>query len=349
MDNPIVSVITVAKGSCLFLEETIASVLGQTFTDFEWIFIDGGIGESAKSILMQYAFLDKRIKIFKQTEAGLSPARNQAFAMSTGKYCAVADSDDLYFPNRLEKQVIFLENHPEISLCGSWIKTIGEDHNEVWKTPIVDATIRSSLIFHNPIHHSSVMWRRKDILNSGLLYELDSAEDYDLWLRLSKFIRFANIPEVLVHYRIHPNQHSIYSAEKGIVQKNTLFIRLLQINALEIKPTDQEIDTHEKLSRGEFQQDDDFVRKAEAWLLKLRTANHKRQLYPEPQFNQLLATRWYSVCLNTKPTQNTLIKFLISPLNYGLDNGIPQKKELVLGFLRILKHFVTKHLPQEFG
>jgi hypothetical protein len=105
---------------------------------------------------------------------------------------------------------------------------------------------------------------------------------------------------------------------------------------LEIEPTEQEINTHQKLSLGQFQQDDAFVKKAEAWLLKLRTANHKRQLYPEPQFNQLLATRWYSVCLNTKSAQNIPIKFLSSPLNYGLNTGILQEIKTVLRFFKEL-------------
>jgi hypothetical protein len=328
---------TVAKGNCLFLEETIASVLGQTFTDFEWIFIDDGIGEAAKNLLLRYASSDQRIKIFKQVEAGLSPARNQAAAMSIGKYCAVADSDDLLLPNRLEKQVDFLEKHPEISICGSWIKTFGGKYAEVRKPPLDDASIRAFLMFGSPFAHSTVMWRRQDILKTGLRYELDSAEDYDLWVRLSKYIRFANLSEVLVRYRIHPDQHSNFAENSGIFFKNALITWLFQIKALGIDPTEQEINTHQKISLGQLNQEPAFIEKAEAWLLKLRTANENQKLYPEPQFKQLLAIQWYSVCLGTKNVETNLpVKFLSSPLNHDLDTDILQIIKPVLRFFKIV-------------
>ncbi len=340
MGSPTVSVMTVVKGECLFLEETIVSVLGQTFSDFEWVFIEDEIGESAKKILLRYAASDQRIKIFNQIKAGLSSARNQAVTMSTGKYCAVADSDDVFLPNRLEKQVDFLENRPDISLCGAWIKTFGGKHDEVRKTPVDDAAIRASLIFNNPFAHSTVVWRRQDILHTGQQYELDSAEDYDLWVRLSKFIHFANLSEILVLYRIHPDQHSNFTENNGLFLNSTLLIRTRQIKALKIEPTKQEIDTHQKISLGQLQQDDAFVKKTETWLLKLRIANQKQRLYPEPQFKQLLASQWYWACLKAPSIQNIPTKYLSSPLNYDLDAGIPQKIRFVLRFFKILIRFV---------
>ena len=335
MDSPTLSVMTIAKGSCLFLEETLASILRQTFTDFEWVIVDGGVAEPAKSLLLQYASLDRRIRILKQIDPGLSPARNQAFAMSTGKYCAITDSDDLSLPNRFKKQVDFLERHPDISLCGSWLRTIGGKNNEIRKTPVADAAIRASLVFNSPIAHSTVMWRRQDILNTGLHYELDSAEDYDLWCRLSRTIHFANLPEVLVLYRIHPEQHSNLTEKNGVFFKNTLRIRLNQLRTLKIEPTEQEIDIHQKISLGQFQKDDAFLKKAEAWLLKLRIANYKQQIYPEPQFKQYLGTQWYWICLRVKSAKNIPMRYLNSPIHRDLDAGGLHRIKFVLRFMRL--------------
>lgn len=335
MSVPVVSIMTPVRGASPYLEETLTSLLSQTLQDFEWIVIDGGLKEPGKSLLEDVSARDKRIKVFEQTTPGLSEARNQAMALASGTYCAVADGDDVSLPLRLKKEVAFLVTHPEIGLCGSWLKTFGAGRDEIRKTPLEDAAIRSLMIFACPFAHSTVMWKRELVERTGLRYRLGSAEDYDLWVRLAPFVRFANIPEVLVGYRIHSDQHSQYAERSGLFDRSAIQIWVPQIKALGIEPTEMEIETHRKLSTGRYGQETEaFVRNAEAWLLRLRTANQQGKRYPELEFNQTLAEYWWYVCSGVVAAPNLSIQFLLSPLNRSGYAGMLRVAKLGYRFAR---------------
>jgi hypothetical protein len=128
--------------------------------------------------------------------------------MARGKYIARMDSDDISAPNRLEVQVDYLEQHPDIDLCSCGMNLFGAMEDQ-WIRESDLETVRINALFFSPVLHASSVWRRDAFERLGLLFrqEMVPAEDYDLWCRaLSSGLRLVNIPECMYQYRIHPEQ-----------------------------------------------------------------------------------------------------------------------------------------------
>ena len=182
-------------------------MLSQTFTDFELIVLNDCSPGNAEEILDEYK--DPRIvRYLGEKNAGLANVLNVGMEMARGKYIARMDSDDLSSPNRLEVQVNYLEQHPDIDLCSCGMTLFGAMEDR-WIRESDFETLRINALFFSPILHASSVWRRDAFDRLGLRFrqEMVPAEDYDLWCRaLSGGLRLVNIPECLYQYRIHPEQ-----------------------------------------------------------------------------------------------------------------------------------------------
>lgn len=181
------------------LREAITSILNQTFTDFELLILNDGSKNNAEEVVL--SFSDKRIRYIKQDNMGLASTLNKGVDLALSNIIARMDQDDIAHSDRLEKQFRFLEENPNISIVGSWIKHFP-------KTKIVKVPAFPDLTdFLNScvMNHPTVMFRKSDFLKSDLRYnpELKTSEDYDLWTRAVRVLNFANLQEVLLDYRIH--------------------------------------------------------------------------------------------------------------------------------------------------
>jgi glycosyltransferase involved in cell wall biosynthesis len=211
MNKPLVSVVMVVCNVDRFLGEAVESILGQTFTDFEFIILDFGSTDRSKAIASGYAAQDSRIKLHEIPNCGLAKARNAACALARGQYIAILDADDVSLPDRLQRQFEFMEDNPEVGLLGGAIQWVDARGGSLFLTgvPSEDHEIRSALAFCNPFCQSAVMFRRGAFTSVGGYRKVFAqAEDYDLWLRISEHFRCANLKQVIVRYRIHPNQES---------------------------------------------------------------------------------------------------------------------------------------------
>lgn len=181
------------------LREAISSILNQTFTDFEFLIINDGSKNNAEDVVL--SFNDKRINYIKQENMGLASTLNKGIDLASTDIIARMDQDDIAHSDRFEKQVKFLEENPNISIVGSWIKHFPK--TEIVKVP----EFPDLMDFLNScvMNHPTVMFRKSDFLKYDLKYnpELKTSEDYDLWARAVKVLNFANIQEVLLDYRIH--------------------------------------------------------------------------------------------------------------------------------------------------
>ena len=341
--TPLISVMVVVMGAAEHFEETLVSLLEQTIQDFEIVVVDGGLFEPARQMLARYSSGDARIKVFPQQEPGIAAARTQAMALSSGKYCAVNDADDISLPHRFERQIEFLESHPEISLCGAWIQTFGAGPSQIRQTPPSDAMIRSQMMFLCPFAHSTVIWRRVDILRTGQTYLLESSEDYDLWARLLPRMRFANLPEVLVHYRIHEDQRSNFVEETDLNWGRQMAIRSSLIELLGVIPTRDEAILHQRISTG--RENEVWASEAESWLKKLQNANRANDIFPRQAFDRAVADRWWVVSLGAKSTPVRAWRFISSTIISGIYPGVSGrivalvrfiKQRLVYGIKRML-------------
>ena len=109
-----------------YLREAIDSILNQTFKDFEFLIINDGSTDLSVEIIESYA--DKRISLAHNGQnLGLITTLNRGFDLACGEYIARMDCDDISLPDRLEKQVVFMDNHPEIGICGSWVSAISDE------------------------------------------------------------------------------------------------------------------------------------------------------------------------------------------------------------------------------
>ncbi len=215
MDNtstlPLVSVILPVYNGFPYLDESINSVLKQSFNNYELIIIDDGSTDNSGTIIEKYN--DPRIRFFQQSNKGLAATLNRGISLARGEYIARQDQDDVCFPLRFEKQIAFLEDNLAVGLVGTFaeIWDLNERTGRLLKHPTNDAIIKFKLLFNNHFVHSSMMIRRLVFEKVGGYTEDKSRhppEDYELWSRVMREFKIANLPEVLMAYREVPNSMS---------------------------------------------------------------------------------------------------------------------------------------------
>lgn len=187
----------------------VESVLGQTLDDLELIVIDDGSTDATPDVLA--SFRDPRLRIERGGREGLTRALNRALELSRAALIARLDADDVALPERLARQRRYLDAHPEVGLLGTGAREIDLAGREVavLRPPVDDAAIRRALIRANPFVHSSAVMRRS-VLDRAGRYDpsFPVAQDYDLWMRLSRVTRLANLAEPLVIRRLAPGRVS---------------------------------------------------------------------------------------------------------------------------------------------
>jgi glycosyltransferase involved in cell wall biosynthesis len=202
---PTVSIVMPAFNAAEFLDDAICSILDQTFRDFEFIVIDDGSTDDTARILEKYAKVDNRVKVFRQTNEGMIPALNRGCRLARGQFIARMDADDISLPHRIERQVEFLERHPEIGIVGTWASRMDENGSIIgeWCLSPHPKMLRWTQFFGVCVIHPTVLMRR-EILEKLSFYRPDAvhAEDRDLWLRASVITEFSNLPEILLKYRV---------------------------------------------------------------------------------------------------------------------------------------------------
>jgi len=210
-----------------YIEESVNSILNQTFTDFEFLIIDDCSTDGTREYLQ--ALKDPRIRIITKTKnSGITSSLNMGLDAAQGEYIARMDGDDISQPHRFQKQVDLLDYEKDIILCGSWIRLT--DKNKVVPYPSSPEEIEEMLFRKNAVAHPTAMLRRSVVAEHGLRYDpaLEHSEDYDLWTRMAEFGKMKNIPEPLLIYRVHGNQAA--SIRKKEQRNNTIRIntRILQ-------------------------------------------------------------------------------------------------------------------------
>ena len=210
-NSPAISVVMVVCNVERFLREAIESILGQTFTDFEFVIVDFGSTDNSKAIIKEYAAKDSRVKLHEIPHCGLAEARNAGGFLARGCYIAIMDADDISMPSRLEMEFSFMEKHPEVGVVGGateWIDATGRKMR-VESFPLGDGEIKSALEVHCPFCQPSVLVRNEAFKRvGGYRGAFAPAEDYDLWIRIAEHYQCANLSEVVLRYRVHPYQVS---------------------------------------------------------------------------------------------------------------------------------------------
>jgi len=228
MANPKVSIVMPLYNAEQFVRSAVESILNQTYTNFEFLIINDSATDSSRKIVGEIE--DSRIRIVDHPKnQGLVASLNHGFSLASGEYIARMDHDDVSRPDRIEKQVRFLDENLQVALVGSWFEYI--DKGIVIRAPVTSREIRYFSLFNSPFGHPTVMIRKSALAGLPGPYDPDfqMAEDYELWCRLIDLKETANLPEILLDYRIHPQQ---MSAQSSVQKKVADRIRLQQMQKM---------------------------------------------------------------------------------------------------------------------
>ncbi len=221
MKKPFITVVIPVYNVAPFIEQTMSSILEQSFTSFECLLIDDKSTDETVEIILSYK--DPRITLIrKEKNSGYTDSLNHGISIAKGKYIARMDGDDVMDKYRFEKQINFLERNPTIGVCGSNYDTFPMvKYNQLQEYP---KDIFTFMLFSCEIAHPSVLFR-KELFADGTRYNTNKepAEDYDLWSRLLFKTKFYNIQEPLLHYRVHSMQVS--SSRRQVQQEKSLEAR----------------------------------------------------------------------------------------------------------------------------
>lgn len=238
---PEISVIIPVFNAAPFLQESIESILNQSYSNFELIVLNDKSTDESLEIIKKLQAKDNRIIIIdKEQNVGPANLRNEGINAAKGTYIALMDADDIAAPTRFEKQIAIFKNNPEIGVCGTWFTFFGSEKNKIIKHNTNHDTIKVSFLHSCNIGNPTVMFK-KEVL-SDLKFDNDyvPVEDYDLWSRLLAKTNFYNIPESLLDYRQHNN--NISKTKIDNVNRAVRNVKINQLQNLGIDSTDPKID-----------------------------------------------------------------------------------------------------------
>ncbi|MGE3261143.1 MAG: glycosyltransferase family 2 protein [Bacteriovoracia bacterium] len=202
---PLVTVLLPVYNAEKYLAEAISSVLAQTFTDFELLIVDDGSTDRSPEII--HGLRDTRIRYLRNEEnQKLIRTLNRGLKEAKGEFIARMDSDDICFPQRLERQLQFFRREPDTAVAGSFAIRIDENsvHGAVINRPVGNDLARNVWL-PTPLLHPTVMMRRS-VVDRGFIYDENClhCEDYDFWIRIAKAgLRIENLPAPMLYYRVH--------------------------------------------------------------------------------------------------------------------------------------------------
>jgi glycosyltransferase involved in cell wall biosynthesis len=287
----LVTVLMAVYNVAPYVRESIDSILNQTFADFEFLIYNDGSKDDTAAVINTYT--DPRIVfVDSKVNRSVSPNLNEGLARAKGRYIVRMDGDDIAYPERIARQVAFMEAHPEIGLCGSAVRYIGAS-NTVVQPPETDAFIQQTLWFQNAFFQPSVIIRASVLHANNLQYNTDYelAEDYKLWSDMSFVTKLHNLSEVLLDYRIHP--HQISRRRSLGQQKISLQIRREQMQRWHIELSAQQQAVFELLTNSETWSDLTLANYRQLVALLDDLLAIARQVGIDPHVvQQLLSTQW---------------------------------------------------------
>lgn len=326
---PKLTVIMPVYNEGLFLEESINSILDQSFPDFKLIIVNDNSTDDTQKIIDKYIKLDNRVHSLKNsTNLGPAKSRNLALDSTNTEFIAFMDADDKAVPTRFEKQLSYLKTHPDVGVCGSWLTFFGKKNNVV-KHNINHDEIKVGFLNHCAIGNPTVMLRKSSLGNLRFNEEMIVAEDYSLWSQLIAFTKFHNIPESLLFYRWHPNNISQTRIEN--LETFEFIIRAKQLEHLGIDSKTPDLENYVyAVSLKKHQSKDSIIKTIKA-ANKLKENNKKYEYFNQDLFENHIDGTVIRTIRNSKNNDRGFYKFVKN--ESGFYSKIP-KLDAVLLFLK---------------
>jgi glycosyltransferase involved in cell wall biosynthesis len=223
--SPTVTWLLPVKNGMPFLTETLASIEAQTFRDFTVIAWDNGSTDGSVAELERW--IPGRLKgaIVTDRPLGIGASLAEMVKMARTEFCARIDSDDVNLPTRLEQQMAFMEQHPEVAVVGTQVTKItgtGGDHGYNVRLPLSHEDIMHRMLYAWVMYHPTVLFRREAVLEAGNYRDIQPVEDYDLWMRVAVQRKLANLDLSLVKKRMLDSNVTRSAAREGQLESATL-------------------------------------------------------------------------------------------------------------------------------
>jgi glycosyltransferase involved in cell wall biosynthesis len=320
---PKVTVVIPVYNRAQHVAAAIKSILAQSFTDFELLLIDDGSTDESVAVLKSYQ--DPRIRVVcNERNLGIPHTRNRALALARGEYVAMLDSDDTAVAHRLARQVQFLDRYPDYAVIGSWVGVIDDTHRSVRHIgilPVAAEEVRARLLFHCSLSQSSIMARTAILRAYRYSEDYVVCSDFDLWVRLARHYRLANLPEFLVTRRLHASR--VTAGQAFVVKQKKSAIFRAQLAELGVPFNDSDIERHFlllRLKNSALAAEPAYLDWADMWLQTLQAANARLACYPDPVFRRVLGEIWLAACWQVAACQGspTWRHFWQSPLRRAL-------------------------------
>lgn len=318
-----------------YLKPAIDSVLEQSFKDFELVIINDGSTDDSKKIIEGYQ--DSRIRFLSNDgNRGIAYTRNRGLEVAAGKFLAWMDCDDLIAKNRFEIQLNYLEEHPEIQICGTWMDRFGEEKKETSKSFLKPERIKAMLLFKPAIWNATAMYRLSAIKTAGLKFDtrLTIAEDYDFYCEASFHFPMANIPKSLYSYRA--SESSIMKSFEGEEEKFLGFHKMIYrklLIRLQIDPTESELVLHTHLGSTKLYSNFNQYEEGFNWLLFLQSKNKLTLAYDPEAFNFILGHMFFFISKKASQVGLTVWFFY---LNHRISFVKPENISSLKLFIRCL-------------
>lgn len=299
MNLPLVSVCIAVYNREKFIKQAIESVLNQTYQNFEIIVIDDGSIDNTVSVIKSID--DTRIRLYNNSKnKGIVYTRNKYIGLANGDYIAILDSDDLWVPEKLEKQLLFLKQNPDYGICGTnAIRKYANGKEEIWKYPSSHEAIKVRLFWGSAIIHSSLIIKKSIIKNNNISYSnsLKQAEDFDLIRKIVAVSKAKNINKELVIYNIHKEQITVVENEEQI--NDALAVVSLYLNSLNISFTEEILNAYKKIFTFKFAlslQELNFVKE---FFEKIYKKNKEANFTSNKELCKVFGEKWLLTCYNS--------------------------------------------------
>lgn len=331
------SVLMPAYNDARYIRDAVDSILSQTVTDFELVIVNDGSTDETLDILQSYT--DKRIKIINHPHnLGRACARNTALKSAQGEYAFWMDADDISLPRRLERQIAFMDAHPEVSVVGGYVQCFhGSDKLLTFDQK--DKDIKTNLLFASTIPNPASCLRLSTIRQLGVAYDpaLRRAQDYDFWcqLLLDHKAKAANIPETLLLYRVTIFTDRTYHTE---VQRRIL--KRLDIDA--------DADILQKcFNLGINQHNSTLLNDLEAYhtiALRIIVANKKYHVFDQSKLELRINSRLAALIMRSQDARGFFSQFRT------LTNALGYKNTAICGanfFRKTFKKYLCRILNEK--
>jgi len=298
---PRVSVLMAVYNAAPYVEESLASVLGQSLCDLEVVVVDDGSTDGSAAIVERLARSDPRVRLARQENRGLPAALNAGLTHARAPFVARMDADDISLPERLARQADFLDAHLDVAVVGGAVRTFGRARGNVWRYPVNPADVAAALLFVNPIAHPAAMFRRAAVEALGGYDEGNRyGEDYALWAVLSAEHRLANLAEVVLRYRVHGDQMGAVRTDE-VRREWYMRTQAMLLRRLGVEVDGEDLTLHHLISTAhlpttEMPARESLLDEAEAWLLRLQECNGSKRILDPGAFARRLGWHWRAVC-----------------------------------------------------